>query len=68
MDNSSKWGLVEGTPNRLYFARQFGLLSGLVEALEKARAKTYGPLIKSPAETLPQKTQQEESSGKREDS
>ena len=32
------------------------------------RGRTYGPLIKSPAETLPQDTQQEESSTKREDS
>jgi len=30
------------------------------------RGRTYGPLIKSPAETLPQDTQQEESSAKSE--
>ena len=32
------------------------------------RGRTYGPLIKSPAEAPPQDTQQEESPAKREDS
>ena len=32
------------------------------------RGRTYGPLIKSPAEELPQDTQQEESTAKGEDS
>ena len=32
------------------------------------RGRTYGPLIKSPPETLPQDTQQEESAAKVEDS
>ena len=32
------------------------------------RGRTYGPLIKSPAEDLPQNTQHEESSAKVEDS
>jgi len=32
------------------------------------RSRTYGPLIKSPAETVPQDTQQEESATKGEDS
>jgi hypothetical protein len=40
--------MVEGTRYRLYFARQYGLLSGLVEKLwEMSKVKPYGPLIKS---------------------
>ena len=60
---------MEGTRYLLYFARQYGLLSGLVEKLwEKSKAKAYSLLIKSPAETVPQATPQEESATREEDS
>jgi hypothetical protein len=43
------------------------MLSKYWEIGGPCRGRTYGPLIKSPAETLPQDAQQEEPSAKGED-
>jgi hypothetical protein len=51
------------------FDRHWRLLVYVVEELVgRLRGRTYAPVIKSPAEHLPQNTQQEESSAKEEES